>query len=255
MFGIYLPLNFNSPYKATNIVEFWRRWHITLSRFLREYVYIPLGGNQKGRIRRYINLMITMLLGGIWHGAGWTFVFWGALHGFYLIINHAWNAVRRSLGQDLSRTNPLGRGIARILTLLSVIVGWVFFRAESFDAAFLILKGMFLFPEAEFTTPHIKDIDLFGINAYLDLIGLQFTAQQISVLVFGSLLVLVIFAPNTQEILIKHKPALDSNRDKNDSRPIMQWQPTRLWATGISIMALWAIMGLTGVSEFLYFQF
>src|SRR5260370_26203987 len=90
MFGIFLPLNFNSPYKAMSIIDFWRRWHMTLSQFLRDYLYIPLGGNRHGRILRYVNLMITMVLGGLWHGAAWTFVAWGALHGAYLCINHAW---------------------------------------------------------------------------------------------------------------------------------------------------------------------
>src|SRR6056297_2057846 len=98
MFGIRLPLNFFSPYKATNITDFWRRWHISLSRFLRDYVYIPLGGNRHGSGRRYQNLMITMLLGGLWHGAGWTFVAWGALHGIYLVINHAWWFLQETLG-------------------------------------------------------------------------------------------------------------------------------------------------------------
>src|ERR1700738_4595310 len=91
MFGIFLPVNFNSPYKAASIVEFWRRWHMTLSQFLRDYLYIPLGGNRRGLALRYVNLMITMLLGGLWHGAAWTFVIWGALHGAYLCVNHAWN--------------------------------------------------------------------------------------------------------------------------------------------------------------------
>src|SRR5947208_727657 len=91
MFGIFLPLNFSSPYKATSIIDFWRRWHMTLSQFLRDYLYIPLGGNRRGPALRYVNLMITMLLGGLWHGAAWTFVVWGALHGAYLCINHAWN--------------------------------------------------------------------------------------------------------------------------------------------------------------------
>ncbi len=91
MFGIFLPLNFNSPYKATSIIDFWRRWHMTLSQFLRDYLYIPLGGNRHGSLLRYTNLMITMLLGGLWHGAAWTFVVWGALHGAYLCVNHAWN--------------------------------------------------------------------------------------------------------------------------------------------------------------------
>src|SRR5579871_657835 len=91
MFGIFLPLNFNSPYKAISIIDFWRRWHMTLSQFLRDYLYISLGGNRHGPLLRYANLMITMLLGGLWHGAAWTFVAWGALHGAYLCINHAWN--------------------------------------------------------------------------------------------------------------------------------------------------------------------
>src|SRR5229473_1704293 len=91
MFGVFLPLNFNSPYKAQSIVDFWRRWHMTLSQFLRDYLYIPLGGNRHGRTLRYVNLMITMLLGGLWHGAAWTFVAWGMLHGVYLCINHAWS--------------------------------------------------------------------------------------------------------------------------------------------------------------------
>ena len=116
MFGIFLPLNFNSPYKATSIIDFWRRWHMTLSQFLRDYLYIPLGGNRHGSVLRYVNLMITMLLGGLWHGAAWTFVLWGALHGLYLCINHAWvnygppipralqrPAERRRVSPDVSR--------------------------------------------------------------------------------------------------------------------------------------------------------
>ncbi len=93
LFGIRLPMNFNSPYKAASIIEFWRLWHISLSTFLRDYLYIPLGGNRHGSVRRYINLFLTMLLGGLWHGANWTFVIWGGLHGFYLIVNHAWRRV------------------------------------------------------------------------------------------------------------------------------------------------------------------
>lgn len=90
LFGIRLPLNFASPYKASSIIDFWRRWHMTLSRFLRDYLYVPLGGNRKGSIWRYGNLMITMLIGGLWHGASWMFLVWGGLHGGYLIIAHLW---------------------------------------------------------------------------------------------------------------------------------------------------------------------
>src|ERR1700742_821559 len=121
MFGIFLPLNFNSPYKATSIVDFWRRWHMTLSQFLRDYLYIPLGGNRHGRVLRYVNLMITMLLGGLWHGAAWTFVIWGALHGLYLCVNHAWNHFAPAAPQ---RFAPLAKLGSCTLTFLAVVVAW-----------------------------------------------------------------------------------------------------------------------------------
>src|SRR5258708_3219595 len=139
MFGIFLPLNFNSPYKARNIIDFWRRWHMTLSQFLRDYLYIPLGGNRHGRILRYVNLMITMLLGGLWHGAAWTFVAWGALHGAYLCINHAWNNYGPTVAPRFARPANIA---AFILTFLSVVVAWVFFRADSLSSAALILSKM-----------------------------------------------------------------------------------------------------------------
>src|SRR6478609_2772462 len=128
MFGIFLPLNFNSPYKAASIIDFWRRWHMTLSQFLRDYLYIPLGGNRHGRALRYVNLMITMGLGGLWHGAAWTFVVWGALHGMYLCINHAWNNYGPAVAP---RFAPIARMAAVLVTFLSVVAAWVFFRADS----------------------------------------------------------------------------------------------------------------------------
>jgi alginate O-acetyltransferase complex protein AlgI len=107
--GVQLPLNFRSPYKSTNIIEFWRRWHISLSNFLRDYLYVPLGGNRKGPARRYLNLFLTMLLGGLWHGAAWTFVIWGALHGLFLMVNHLWNAkVRRGKTSSAAAARSAG---------------------------------------------------------------------------------------------------------------------------------------------------
>ncbi|SEA93028.1 MBOAT family protein [Variovorax sp. YR216] len=136
--GVKLPLNFNSPYKSTNIIEFWRRWHISLSTFLRDYLYIPLGGNRKGPARRYLNLFITMLLGGLWHGAAWTFVIWGGLHGMYLVINHLWNSkIRRD-----SKPGRLAKVLGWFLTFLCVMIAWVVFRADSMHAAMEIYKGM-----------------------------------------------------------------------------------------------------------------
>ena len=141
MFGIVLPLNFASPYKAINAIEFWRRWHMTLSRFLRDYLYIPLGGNRKGGFRRYLNLTTTMLLGGLWHGASWTFVAWGGLHGFYLVVNHAWQHTWKI--QKNTPISPLGRISGIFITFISVVVAWVLFRSTSFDAATRVLAAMF----------------------------------------------------------------------------------------------------------------
>ena len=142
LFGIRLPINFNSPYKATNIAEFWRCWHMTLSRFLRDYLYIPLGGNRGGPVRSDCNVMITMLLGGLWHGAGWTFVCWGALHGLYIVIFRTWSAFKLWIGFNRS-PSLVGCWIGRALTFGSVVVAWVFFRASSIDTAFVMLREMF----------------------------------------------------------------------------------------------------------------
>ncbi len=145
--GVQLPLNFNSPYKSTSIVEFWRRWHISLSTFLRDYLYVPLGGNRKGPARRYLNLFLTMLLGGLWHGAAWTFVIWGALHGAFLMVNHLWNAkVRRRTSGRLARL------VGWAVTFLCVMIAWVVFRAESVRAAMAIYAGMFGLHDTTLTT-------------------------------------------------------------------------------------------------------
>jgi D-alanyl-lipoteichoic acid acyltransferase DltB (MBOAT superfamily) len=119
LFNIKLPINFNSPYKALNIQDFWRRWHITLSRFLRDYVYIPLGGNKKGSFRTYSNLLATFVIGGLWHGAGWTFVFWGFLHGMALVIHRVWS----NLGFKM------WTWLAWLITFNFVNIAWIFFRA------------------------------------------------------------------------------------------------------------------------------
>ncbi len=132
LFNLYLPINFNSPYQADSIIDFWRRWHITLSHFLKDYLYIPLGGNRAGEWAKMRNLFITMVLGGLWHGAGWTFVLWGACHGSFLIINHLWRRFNLHMPHWLART----------VTLLAVIVGWVIFRAPDVPTAFNILSGM-----------------------------------------------------------------------------------------------------------------
>jgi len=142
LFNIKLPINFNSPYKALSIQDFWRRWHMTLSRFLKDYIYIPLGGNRKGELRTYSNLFATFLLGGIWHGAGWTFVFWGALHGLALMIHRAWQKIGIKLPTLL----------AWFITFNFINITWVFFRAKEWSDAIKVLDGMFfgtlVFPAA-----------------------------------------------------------------------------------------------------------
>ncbi len=132
MFGVQFPWNFLSPYKSTSISQFWRNWHITLSNFLKDYIYIPLGGSRVSKFRNAANLLITMLIGGIWHGAGWTFILWGGLHGIALVINHRWSAAKRAMPGLLGW----------VLTTFTVIVGWVLFRAKTFGDAAAVYRSM-----------------------------------------------------------------------------------------------------------------
>lgn len=133
LFNIRLPVNFQSPYQADSIIDFWRRWHISLSNFLKDYLYIPLGGNRRGESSKLCNLLITMLLGGIWHGANWTFILWGASHGLFLVINHLWRKLKISLPRLISQG----------LTLFCVIVAFAVFRSPDLKTAWIILKGLF----------------------------------------------------------------------------------------------------------------
>jgi D-alanyl-lipoteichoic acid acyltransferase DltB (MBOAT superfamily) len=132
LFGLRLPVNFLAPYRSRNLIEFWRRWHMTLAAFLRDYVYIPLGGNRVRQPLRLFNLIVTMLIGGFWHGAGWTFVLWGLLHGIALCVNHLWSSRRNGGGVP---TSPAPSWWAQPLTILTVMLGWVLFRAQDLVTA------------------------------------------------------------------------------------------------------------------------
>ena len=135
LFGIRLPINFNSPYKAVNIADFWRRWHISLSLFFRDYVYIPLGGNRVSTRRGFTNVLFTMLLIGLWHGAGWTFLLWGLFHAALLIIYRIWQMSYSTLGKGPPRATLGGRALARAVTFVAVMVGWMLFNANSVGVA------------------------------------------------------------------------------------------------------------------------
>ncbi len=245
MFGIRLPLNFDSPYKAVNIIDFWRRWHMTLSRFLRDYVYIPLGGSQRGPARRYANLMATMLIGGFWHGAGWTFVFWGALHGSYLMINHAW---RHMTGDRPWASHRIMIPIYHCITLLAVVIGWVFFRASTFSDATDLLVGMAGGHGAAWPT------QLQGMLSATPLAALGFADLGFSLIGYAwisGLLLIALFAPNSQEILCLSQPSISPV--ESESRVV--WRPSFRWAVLTGVILVVTFMSLNRVSEFLYFQF
>ena len=257
LFGIVLPLNFFSPYQAVNIIEFWRRWHMTLSRFLRDYLYVPLGGSRKGVPRRYANLGITMVLGGLWHGAGWTFVAWGALHGAYLVVNHGWRALRKQFGADLSRSTRIGRTSSRTLMLVAVVVGWVVFRAADLDAALSILKAMcgmngVAIPSALMRSFESLGFDLqpFGVSTTLG----SGTTFILTYLWVGLLWTCALFLPNTAQLMDRANPALDYLAFRTDGAR-HPWMPTLRWSLVSGTLFACSVLSLNRVSEFLYFQF
>ncbi|MEN9580477.1 MAG: hypothetical protein RJA70_3486 [Pseudomonadota bacterium] len=254
LFGILLPLNFASPYKAVDIADFWRRWHITLSRFLRDYLYIPLGGNQRGPTRRYVNLMLTMLLGGLWHGAGFNFVLWGGLHGLFLGANHAYRAVWSRLGFRLSDGGSVG---GRLLTFVALLVAWVPFRAANTDTTLAVWRAMI--GENGAVLPRAWLDPLGVVSQALAYYEVQFKgkADSTEILLAACMLVIVWVAPNTQEIVARpESAALPPLRlPVLPSFPALRWRPTWRWAVVMAVAAFIGIMKLDQVSEFIYYQF
>ena len=173
LFAIRLPWNFNSPYKSENMSEFWRRWHMTLSRWLRDYLYIPLGGNRHGKIRQYLNNFTTMVLGGLWHGAHWNFIIWGALHGVYLIVNQFVRAIANVFGVlDVVETAKSIRISSWAITFIAAVVAWVFFRATTTAGAISMIQSMFGFVSAEAVhmqanIPTLLWMGLAAVSAFL----------------------------------------------------------------------------------------
>ncbi len=252
MFGIKLPLNFFSPYKATSIIDFWHRWHMTLSVFLRDYLYIPLGGNRKGSFRRYLNLLITMLLGGLWHGANWTFVLWGMMHGAYLTINHLW----RSLFGKWQFNPRLGHA----LTFFAVVVAWVPFRADNLQVAKTMLNSMFSLQSISLPKSILNKFTI--LKEYAELLGFQGEGMffnglanwHYGLLWIAGLLVCAFIMPNTVQMMSKHFIPAGAVLEKS-SLFQFHWQPVKRWSVLLAMLALISIMLISEESEFLYFQF
>ncbi|WP_426070256.1 MBOAT family O-acyltransferase [Janthinobacterium sp. DSP2-3-3] len=263
LFGVRLPLNFDSPYKSRNIAQFWRRWHMTLSRFLRDYLYIPLGGNRCGPVRRYLNLMITMVLGGLWHGAGWNFLVWGALHGAYLGVHKGWSTVARTL--RLPSGTRAGNVVATLLTFTAVCIAWVFFRAPDVASALTILKGMaggfgMALPDAliPYLLPVQPMLASMGVSFYLGG-GTAFMENWTWIALAAGL---VFGMPNTQQIMRRFGPALDFSQAQAAAGQgglgvlrRLTWRASPAWAAVIAALALASMLALNRPAEFLYFQF
>jgi alginate O-acetyltransferase complex protein AlgI len=237
MFGIVLPLNFNSPYKAVNIIEFWRRWHMTLSRFLRDYLYIPLGGNRHGKLRRYVNLILTMGIGGLWHGAAWTFVLWGLFHGFCLGVNHLWQEFWGSGGRRWPLPPWLTRWAGTVLTFFVVVLGWVLFRAVGLKAAGSILEAMF----GVGSGPIAGTPALLKGKDWIWLVGL---------------LAFVWLLPNAAQLAREQQPYPVVLKEGWSPRFAWQrWQTTPAWACLTALLLAAAVLSLSRAGEFLYYNF
>ena len=230
LFNIKLPINFFSPYKATSIQDFWRRWHITLSRFLKDYIYIPLGGNRKGEVRTYTNLFATFLLGGIWHGAGWTFVFWGFLHGMALVIHRLWQKIGLRMPKIL----------AWFITFNFINIAWIFFRAKEWEDATKVLYAMFNFDSTLFSKSkqfsHMTNY-VSPLSEYIKVNSVNYT---FGLIVLG--FILTLYFKNSNQL----------NEKFNTMRTIpITWVLFTVLMLGISL-----IFTVTNTSsEFLYFNF
>jgi len=258
MFGVSLPINFNSPYKSASIVDFWRRWHMTLSRFLRDYLYLPLGGNRRGPLRRYANLMAVMLLGGLWHGAGWTFLLWGGLHGCYLVLNHVWRALTEALGWRRGGEAWWSKALGVATTFLAVVVAWVPFRAESLEPTLAIYRGMLGLNGAALPAHYeakfgpLADLMTAAGVAFVETPVLFNLGLQGPLL--AALLATVFLLPNSQELLSRFQPYAERFRARAAFTRV--FLPHRANAALLAVGALVCLLAmLRGQSEFLYFQF
>jgi len=217
LFNYNLPLNFNLPYRATSIIDFWRRWHMTLSAFLKNYLYIPLGGNRCSSHMR--NILITMFLGGLWHGAGWTFIFWGVLHGVFICINHLWRKTKIQLPKFINW----------LLTFNAVNLAWIFFRANSFESAMNIVKAMF--DVNRFVVPHSYGLGKY-FKAFENSVEILFSFRELGIIVLCLVLATLVVKREKIESINSYAAAV-----------------------GFSIIFLFTVLSMGQIKEFLYFQF
>ncbi len=258
MFSIKFPFNFDSPYRATNIVEFWQRWHVTLTRFLREYVYFPLGGNRRGAGRQAFNVMVTFFLSGLWHGAGWTFVIWGLLHGVYLVIAHQWARLRQRYGWEFPQWTYKCACI--LVTFVAVMVSWVYFRSPNFTVANDVLASM-TGARGLTMSDHIIDpanqlgrlLSAVGVTFVPDATGVKKALYQEALVIVFGLLLLAWAAPNSQQLLRRYGPLFETA-----IRPT-RWEISLNWKWGVAFGALIFFVlrsHYTAIpSPFLYFNF
>ena len=232
MFNVKLPMNFNSPYKATSVLDFWKRWHITLTRFFTQYVYIPLGGSRKGKIRTYINVFIIFLLSGIWHGANYTFIIWGIMHGIASIIN-------RIFKDKIDKQNVV---INWMITFIFINITWVMFRANSIQDALVFYKKLLSFN--------------FGNTAML--------TDMIKVFKFSEMTIVQLVIPKIYNFLISYKVIMQGFfafcifavlNMKNTNERIDNFKGSNLKAITTSVLLFLSVMSFTQVSTFLYFNF
>ena len=266
MFGIRMPVNFFSPYKATSIIEFWRRWHITLSHFFRDFVYIPLGGGHRFPLRRQINLFLTMLLGGVWHGAGANFIVWGGIHGVLLSINHLFRAAVRGREVDFPLSLLMRPGFGRLITFSLVVIAWVFFRTADWDTATRMLailfgqEGISLPQQLAIGFPWFADLMMhFGVVFEGGFRSGAFGNQISGVLILCAAAGICWFLPNTFQLFQRDGAFISGPDPIPDDRKLVHLVSRLRHSSCFSyigaIIAVFLVLNISGANEFVYFQF
>ena len=240
MFNIELPLNFNSPYKADSIIDFWKRWHITLTRFLRKYIYFPLGGSRKGELRAYINVFVVFLLSGIWHGAGWTFIIWGIFHGAFYCVTKFFDKYWKKLSAVWKW----------MITFGFVNMTWIIFRAETINDAFILLRKIVKLEDLTFK--NITILESFRLNEFMWLENTFSGMGKVTNSIPG--FYMWMFLVGAWFMVLNFKNAQETNLPEECIEGKGKIAVT-LKALGMAVMLVWALVSLSGISTFLYFNF